>query len=258
MPQDKTLWKNNTAALAEGEGKGFIIGVSVYDQDNKQTRRPLMPGETIWLTEDERILTANAPRNDADNPFENGHLLQVSEEQRPIGRSIGSATTTTGETTAAEPEPAPEAPADPAPEPEAPAAPTPTAPPAGISQLPPELRLGGDDDTEKGEAPAVPGPVSVVPDGEVREVTEEEHAAVADSSVAEETGAAVPPAGEPPIGEYAKDEEVGTPDAAGAVPPPPPLPSPSPDPIDQEQGLHALTPPAEDPPANGPGGKFGK
>jgi hypothetical protein len=182
MPQDKTLWKNNTAALAEGEGKGFIIGVSVYDQDNKQTRRPLMPGETIWLTEDERILTANAPRNDADNPFENGHLLQVSEEQRPIGRSIGSATTTTGETTAAEPEPAPEAPADPAPEPEAPAAPTPTAPPAGISQLPPELRLGGDDDTEKGEAPAVPGPVSVVPDGEVREVTEEEHAAVADST----------------------------------------------------------------------------
>lgn len=258
MPQDKTLWKNNTAA-GDPEGKGFTIGVSVYDQDNKPTATPLPSGETIWLTEDERILTAQAPRLDEDNPFTNGHLVQVAEDQRPIGRSIGGASSTTDEPAPVEETAAP----DPAPEPEAPAAPAPPSEPtapAGISELPPELRLGGDNETEKGETPAVSGPVSVVSDGEVREVTEEEHAAVADATVAEETGASVPPAGEPPLGEYAKDEEVGTPDAAAAVPPPPPPPvgpPASPDAIDQEQGLHALTPPPAPAPEQGSNGQFG-
>ncbi|MDQ1584489.1 MAG: hypothetical protein QOF36_2543 [Microbacteriaceae bacterium] len=270
MPQDKTLWKNNTASV-DPEQKGFIIGVSVYDQEHKQTRQPLMPGETVWLTEDERILTANAPRLEQDNPFTNGHLLQVNEEQRPIGRSIGGSTTTTGETvapvedveaTAAAKAEADAPPADPAPEPEAPAAPEdhtvapPSGPPVGtITELPPELRLGGDNDTEAGEPPEVSGPVSVVGDGEVREVAEEEHAAVGAATVAEETGAAVPPAGEPPIGEYAQDEEVATPEAAAATSAEGPPPA-SPDPIDQEQGLHALTPEPEPTPENGPGGRF--
>lgn len=42
---------------------------------------------------------------------------------------------------------------------------------------------------------------------------EEEHAARVDPSVGEETGQARPPTGEPPEGEYARAEEVGSPDA---------------------------------------------
>lgn len=52
------------------------------------------PGETIWLSEEEQIATANAPRKDEDNPFANGTFELVSRgaevrNRRPYGEKAG-------------------------------------------------------------------------------------------------------------------------------------------------------------------------
>lgn len=248
--QGKTLWKNNTAQ-GDAEG-GHVIGVSVYHgRTGEATRQPIQPGETVWLTEDERILTANAPREERDNPFVNGDLIQVSEEARPIGRSIGS--TQEAPMGAPEPEAAPEPPAPSLTDEEVERAEARAAERERTSQLPPDLRLGGTDE-EVEETPSIPaGPIDLVPEPGVTEVAEEEHAAAPPEAIAEETGASVPPAGEPPVGEFAKHEEVATPEAAGAQETAvvkDGRPQPSPDPIDQENGLHALDVPQPETPAD--------
>lgn len=71
-----------------------VIGVVVLNDDNKPHGTAVKPGETIWLSEREEILTANAPRRDEDNPFAKGWLVPRTRphevlNRRPIGsRSV--------------------------------------------------------------------------------------------------------------------------------------------------------------------------
>jgi hypothetical protein len=71
------------------ETKGFI-GVITLDPTGKEKGVAVRPGSSIWLSEAEQILTANAPRLDKDNPFTNGQLSLVTKaadvkNRRPIG-----------------------------------------------------------------------------------------------------------------------------------------------------------------------------
>lgn len=261
MPQDKTLWKNNTKAK-DPEQVGWTIAVSVYDRDNRETSVPLQSGETVWLTRDERILTAHAPREERNNPFTNGDLIRIEEEpDSATGRSIGDeggvqvAAAASQEDVSAAKRAKEAEHAQAARERDAERR---TPGPRSIggetvertekTELPPELRLGGDDNADEGEAAPISGPVELVDAG-----TAEEHASVGPGPAEEETGAAVPPAGKPPEGEYAQDEEVGAPEAPAASEGAAERPGPSPDPIDQEMGLHALRPAEEKQPQGGDG-----
>lgn len=94
----KSEFRNDT----EGQ-----IGVVVID-NNKERGIAVAPGKTIWLSESEQILTANAPRRDEDNPFTNGSLTLLTEasevaNRRPIGTKAGPAASN-GNGTAAAPE----------------------------------------------------------------------------------------------------------------------------------------------------------
>lgn len=81
MSQEKSEFRNTT---------DHLLGVVLYDQDDKQYGGIVHAGETVWLSEKERIATANAPKLDADNPLANGNLVLVTEardikNRRPIG-----------------------------------------------------------------------------------------------------------------------------------------------------------------------------
>lgn len=83
MPQEKTEFRNATSGT---------IGVVTIEPGGKQQALPLVAGATVWLSEEEQMATANAPRHDADNPFINGTLEKVSlpqgvKNRRPIGIS---------------------------------------------------------------------------------------------------------------------------------------------------------------------------
>jgi hypothetical protein len=67
-----------------------VQGAVIMDDTGKPTGVAVRPGDSIWLTETEEILTANAPRRDEDNPFTNGSftvLTRATEvsNRRPIG-----------------------------------------------------------------------------------------------------------------------------------------------------------------------------
>lgn len=49
-----------------------VHGVVVFDEEGRRGGLAVKPGKTIWLTEKERIATANAPEKESDNPFANG------------------------------------------------------------------------------------------------------------------------------------------------------------------------------------------
>lgn len=71
------------------ETEGFV-GVITLDPNGKERGVAVRPGASIWLSENEQILTANAPRLDEDNPFKNGHLSILTKaadvkNRRPIG-----------------------------------------------------------------------------------------------------------------------------------------------------------------------------
>lgn len=105
-------------------------------------------------------------------------------------------------------------------------------PPAPLQAIPGELPgadgpLGGQDVSDAPESPPpymqapVPPQPPTAPPMTPEEVAGglppdgafEEHASQVDPNVGEETGAAIPPAGEPVQGEYAQAEEIGSPDA---------------------------------------------
>jgi hypothetical protein len=48
---------------------GGFVGANVFGPDGKPTAVPVEPGGEVWLTEAEERMTAEAPRNGADNPF---------------------------------------------------------------------------------------------------------------------------------------------------------------------------------------------
>lgn len=58
---------------------GGFISVVTIDARNNANAVAVRPGDTVWLSEEEQILTANAPRNEADNPLTNGSLTLTLE-----------------------------------------------------------------------------------------------------------------------------------------------------------------------------------
>ena len=64
-------------------------GVIVIE-NGREKALPLGPGQSVFLTQQEQILTANAPREEKDNPFTNGTLTLITPatemaNRRPIG-----------------------------------------------------------------------------------------------------------------------------------------------------------------------------
>ena len=87
----------------ENVSKG-VVGAVVFGLDGKPKGIPVPYKGVVWLTEEEEILTANAPRNEADNPFANGTFkLLVRGTEVAHARPIGST-----QEPPAEPEPEPE------------------------------------------------------------------------------------------------------------------------------------------------------
>lgn len=73
------------------ESAGFI-GVVVMEE-GKPRGISVEPGDSVFLTEEEQIATANAPRDDKDNPFVNGALKLLTPateiaNRRPIGDTL--------------------------------------------------------------------------------------------------------------------------------------------------------------------------
>lgn len=84
-----------------------VVGVVVVDDEGKRQGIAVKPNETVWLSEDEEIATANAPRRDEDNPFAKGWLvLKTPAAEIKSRRPIGS--TTEGIAPARESVPVPE------------------------------------------------------------------------------------------------------------------------------------------------------
>lgn len=64
-----------TSPSATGEQRKFVnptsgfVGANIFGPDGKPTAVPVEPGGEVWLTPEEERMTAEAPRNAADNPF---------------------------------------------------------------------------------------------------------------------------------------------------------------------------------------------
>lgn len=217
------------------------LGVVMIGPKGDDRGRSVAHGDLVWLSEAEQILTANAPRKAEDNPFVPQMMVfGVDEEGTPIQRLVTPLT------------PVSENRYVPAGDRPIPAQNMQTAP--DLSTPAPEA---ADEETDidpdaiaKREAAIVaakaagqrPEPIPVParaaaaveaanqakvetppPDAPPAALSEvpEEHAAV--ERVPEEqaeTGAAVKPSEDAPEGEYAAQEEVGTPMAPAAAPEP--------------------------------------
>jgi hypothetical protein len=169
---------------------GGVAGAIQLNHEGKAAGVPVFPNESIWLTEQEEVLTANAPRNESDNPFTNGTFeLEVRAEQAAHARPIGSSR-----------EPAPAS--DPQPD-----------TPAVEGSDPEEIDLrtetrGANETPVQSEAP------------------EAEAAQVADVGLP--VGAPPEPEGDPVVGRRGENEESAEDQAAAAAPTPPPAASPLP------------------------------
>lgn len=115
MAESKSEFRNDS---------GMVAGYTYYDQEDKARGGACPPGDTVWLSEKDRVATANAPKSRANNPFENGVFTLVTAAtavalRRPIGPDEvpqpPEATPADEERKAAE-EPAPESEAKPEPE----------------------------------------------------------------------------------------------------------------------------------------------
>lgn len=153
---------------------GGFVGV-VFIEDGKRRGGSVRPGDSVWLSEEEQIATANAPRRDADNPFTNGFLqLKTAATEianrRPIGDSGGVAQPAQTEQQAAEAEAAKQ-----------------------------RTRQAADAQRQA--------------EAEAQAARAQRQAEQGVRPVPEETGAAVEPQGGPSEGRRAAGEEVGTPKA---------------------------------------------
>lgn len=236
----------------ENRDRGWI-GVCIIDGKGDVQGKSVGPGERVWLSEAEKIVTAEAPRDPKDNPFvpqvrireaddgmggvrreeyELTPLVRVTDARfvpgsdryvpPPLGDSSAEAfaeadgVASRASDTRAEVEHRVV---------EGAASRDVPPPPARAAQAV-AGRLGGQDHEAPPEEPA-PTPATLGgenPSETEEAAVEEEHAAQVDPEVGEETGAAQAPAGDPVGGEYAAMEEVGTPDAPNANQAGPPAP----------------------------------
>lgn len=184
--EEKAEFRNRT--------DGFI-GVVVINEKGDRHGASVGPGDRVWLSEQEQILTASAPKLDKDNPFVGGHedggaALELVTEKRPVRspRPIGTpapegAPETSEEVEAAE-EPAPE-----------------------DVEATRAAKAAAKDEQDKADAEA-----------EAKAKAEKAKKRAARSRrQSRETGAAAEPKGDPPTGEFAPGEEVGDPEAPKAT-----------------------------------------
>lgn len=61
------------------DSPGVIGAVSVNNRGEVQGI-PVYPGDTVWLSDEEQVLTANSPRDPADNPLINGSFTLIAEQ----------------------------------------------------------------------------------------------------------------------------------------------------------------------------------
>lgn len=69
------------------------LGAVQLDHQGKALGVSVEPGGSVFLTEQEQVLTANAPRSDEDNPFANGALKLTRRaievrNRRPYGGQL--------------------------------------------------------------------------------------------------------------------------------------------------------------------------
>lgn len=184
------------------ETKGFV-GVITIDPQGNQKGVAVRPGNSIWLSEAEQILTANAPRLDKDNPFTNGQLSLLTKagdvkNRRPIGDAAPSS--------------AGQAPAEE------------VAPSDGPVSEPPRVEKDGEQGSEGNAAPP-PEPAKAVSDraaaDAARVKAERQKATAAQKQAAQGATPAKAPPAEPtrsgvpkaaPQGSRPEVEEVGTPE----------------------------------------------
>lgn len=223
------------------------VGAVVIGPKGDELGVAVEPGGTVWLSEPEQILTANAPRRPEDNPFlpqvrqwlnpdtgtkedltvtplapiDEGRFVPANA--RPIPSDLAAASAAqaaatgdepfvlvSSEGTAASREAEVLAQGDTA-RPGVPPSPSIRAQAAAAAAAQAtEVAPDAPAPTPVAEEPAVTPPV--VPD---------EIASQSPGPASEETGAAVTPTADAPEGEYAAKEEVGTPGAAAAGPPAP-------------------------------------
>lgn len=245
------------------------LGVSVLSPLGTESSVSIPPGGTVWLSDDEAILTARAPASSDKNPFIPWTFLfvdptdgkQVEREVTPLVAISDKTSAPTGdrpvpgvtdihvidkapEASVQETPSAPPAASSPPPLAQqggalpsqvtpAPGSAVPPVPADGegtswvdpdapLTASPQPGKLGGEDGPGPGAgatepepisqpSPPVQPPVLQTPGSSPLEAEE-----MAAEHVGEETGAATPPQGSPPAGEYAQHEEVGTPiDQAG-------------------------------------------
>lgn len=175
-----------------------VCGAVLTEPGGKPKGIAIKPGETVWMTEEDQILTANAPRKAEDNPFANGTLVLVTEpkdiaNRRPIGHTERPQAEMSAEDQAAADAKRAENEA------------------AGAEHARKEQEEADRRAQEEAKA-AETGPKPLPHQGS--------------KDPAEETGLVVEPTGPAPEGERAVAEEVGTPDAE-AKPAPTPKPVPA-------------------------------
>jgi hypothetical protein len=177
------------------------IGVVLKREDGKMKGMAIAPGDSVWMDEEEQMATANAPRKESDNPFVNGDLELVQSaralaNRRPIGDTEHPQQEVGGQV--------------------ADGAPATEEPEAAGADSDGEEGSAQEESSEEPQAPAEEpeAPVSGKP---TREQAEASARAAAGRRRApapnEHTGSSPKPAGDPPEGQRAPAEEVGTPEA---------------------------------------------
>lgn len=155
-----------------------VCGVVTVDPGGKPRAVPVKPNESIWLTEEEQVLTANSHRKAEDNPFVNGTLtLRTKPKDLANRRPIGY-------TEQGQPEV------------------------SGDERKRIEEKKRKQEETAKKMAER-----EAEREAEARKQAENPDRPVAQRAANEETGVQVEPTGDGPKGERAADEEVGTPSA---------------------------------------------
>src|SRR2546423_1892023 len=66
MAQGATDIESKTEFLNTTDGH---LGVVLFNHKNERDAIALAPGDTVWLSEEEQRMTANAPRDPQNNPF---------------------------------------------------------------------------------------------------------------------------------------------------------------------------------------------
>jgi hypothetical protein len=200
---------------------GGFIGVVKIDAKGEEKGAAVEPGGTVWLTLNEQVATANAPRQAKDNPFlpttftrVNPDTSEIEEyEVTPLVPISESRYVPAGD----RPVPGFQSQVTPPPVPVTPTGQGAVAPPPSEPDpAPPTVKeMQAPQPPTRAAAAAAEAAAAATQAAEEAQTTEEapvqEETAQDAAERVEETGAAAQPTGEAVVGEFAAHEEVGTP-----------------------------------------------